>query len=364
MRVAIDGTPLLGSRTGVGEFVAGALAALAARGDVELSAYALSGRGGGALATQLPTTVSRVGGVLPAAPLLAAWAAFGRPSIDRRLGRPDVVHGTNFVVPPCRSGGGAVVTVHDLTPVRFPDLASRRTRLFPTLIRRAIAAGAIVHTPSKFVAAEVVDLLGADPARVVAVAHGVPDLPVGPATSAPPPVDGPYILALGTVEPRKNLVALVRAFDQVAGDHPGLQLVIAGADGWEVQPVEEAIVRARHTRSIVRLGYVQPATRSALMAGATVYAYPSAYEGFGLPPLEAMASGVPVVASTAGALPEVLGDAAFLVDVADLAGALSRVVDDDELRARLVARGRDRVAGLSWDRCAAGLAAIYRDAAG
>jgi glycosyltransferase involved in cell wall biosynthesis len=257
-----------------------------------------------------------------------------------------------------------VVTVHDLTPVRFPDLASRLTRRFPALMRRAIAAGAFIHPPSAFVAAEVVDLLGADPARVVAVPHGVPDLRAEPPALGPPQIDGPYILALGTVEPRKNLVALVRAFDQVAGDHPGLRLVIAGADGWGVQPVEEAIVRASHTRSIVRLDYVPPANRAALLAGATVYAYPSTYEGFGFPPLEAMASGVPVVASTAGALPEVLGDAALLVDVADLAGALARVLDDDGLRARLVADGTDRVAELSWERCAAGLAGIYRDAAG
>jgi glycosyltransferase involved in cell wall biosynthesis len=296
---------------------------------------------------------------LPAGALLALWSRLGRPSLDRLLGRPDVVHGTNFVVPPTRRG--AVVTVHDLTPVRYPDLASARTRLFPALVRRAVAAGALVHTPSAFVAGEVIDLLGVPGERVRAVHHGVPPVAVGGGRSM---VDGPYVLALGTVEPRKNLVGLVHAFDEVAGELADLRLVIAGADGWGVRAVDDAIVRARHTRRIVRIGYVPAAERWALLVHATVFAYPSVYEGFGFPPLEAMAAGVPVVASPAGALPEVLGDAALLAGPDELAGALVTGVTDEAVRDRLVAAGHRRVAGYSWERCAAGLADIYADAAG
>lgn len=359
MHLAIDGTPLLGARTGVAAFVEGAVAALAHTRGLELAAFALSGRNGRRLEDHLPPNVRAIQRTLPALPLLEAWARLGRPALERWLGDPDVVHGTNFAVPP-RRRRGAVVTVHDLTPVRFPDLASRRTRLFPDLIRRAMEQGALVHTPSAFVASEVVDLLDGDPDRVSAVAHGVPAVN---GDGGPPPIEGPYILALGTVEPRKNLIALVRAFDELAGPLPEVRLVIAGADGWAAQAVDEAIVRARHTRRIVRIGYVSPAQRAGLLHHASVYAYPSVYEGFGLPPLEAMACGVPVVASTAGALPEVLGDAALLVPVGELATALTTALTDDAERARLVERGRQRAASYSWDRCAAGLMDLYLRAA-
>ncbi len=142
-----------------------------------------------------------------------------------------------------------------------------------------------------------------------------------------------------------------------------MSLVVAGPDGWGVDDFDRAVARATHGARIVRLGWVGPDQRAALLRGATALAYPSRYEGFGLPPLEAMAAGVPVVATDAGALPEVLGDAADLVPVgADLApaaradalaAALVRVLDDDEHRARLVTAGRDRAAAYSWDTTAA-----------
>ena len=359
MHVAIDATPLLGQRTGVGAFVAGVLPELAARDDVDIAAYALSLRGGRDLPAELPAGVDSIPAPLPASALLRLWSCTDHPGLDRPLGRPDVVHGTNFVVPP--TAGAAVVTVHDLTPVRFPDLATAATRRYPAVIRRAIRRGAFVHTPSRFVADEVGDHLGAAPERVRSIAHGLPPLPSP--VSGRSPVDGPYVLALGTVEPRKNLVALVRAFDELAPSHPDLRLVVAGPDGWASQVVEEAIVRSPHTMRIDRIGYVPPEERTALLLGARVYAYPSVYEGFGLPPLEAMACGVPVVAAPAGALPEVLGDAALLTGPDGLADALARALDDESLRATLIERGRARVASLSWDRCAAELTDLYRAAA-
>jgi alpha-1,3-rhamnosyl/mannosyltransferase len=141
--------------------------------------------------------------------------------------------------------------------------------------------------------------------------------------------------------------------------------VIAGPDGWGAEALTAAIGAARHHDRIARTGYVEGPVRLGLLAGAEVFAFPSIYEGFGLPPLEAMAVGVPVVATAAGAVPEICGDAALTVPVGDedaLATALAAALDEDACRAALIARGRSRVVTFTWDRCADGLTGLYRDA--
>jgi glycosyltransferase involved in cell wall biosynthesis len=370
LRVALDATPLLGTPTGVGVFCLGALRALGARRDLDVRAFAVSWRRREGIRSLVPPNVTATQRPMPARPLHALWARYQQPSIERFIGRVDVVHGTNFVVPPTGSAG-AVVSVHDLTPLHHPELCNQATLAYPGLIRQALRRAAWVQTDSAFVAAEVIEAFDADPARVRVVMPGIPPLPsVTPDAVASvlasllPPGTTRYILAIGTAEPRKDLPGLVRAFDRLAARHHDLALVLAGPPGWGEAALSVAIEQARAGKRVIRTGWLEPPALAGLLRGATVLAFPSLYEGFGFPPLEAMASGVPVVATAAGSLPEVLGDGAVLVEVGDhdgLVEALDHVLDDPLWRAQLITAGTARAASFSWERCGDGLAQLYHD---
>lgn len=366
LRVAIDATPLLGARTGIGVFTHQILGHLPHHG-IDAVAYATSWRGRGELATQVPDGVEVLTRPQAARPLRMAWSRFDTPPIEWWTGPIDVVHGPNYVVPPTRSAG-AVVTIHDLTFHRHPEMSTRDTLEYPRLIRRALRRGAWVHTESQFVADEIIAEYDIDPDRVVVVPLGV---------SEPPPADpargrelagaDTYIVALGTVEPRKDLPLLVGAFEQVVADRVGpgddLRLVIAGPDGWGAEALAKRIERSSQRDRIVRLGWVSDHDRSALLRGASVLAFPSVYEGFGFPPLEAMSVGTPVVTTAVGSLPEVVGNAALMVPPGDaeaLAEALATALGIDDVRKRLSIEGPAQAARFTWEACAAGLADLYR----
>ncbi len=179
-----------------------------------------------------------------------------------------------------------------------------------------------------------------------------------------------YVLAIGTVEPRKDYPALVRAFDHVIGQSRqelgDVALVIAGDELWGKPDLESAIETLRRPDRIVRLGYVEATRLARLLRSASAVAYPSVYEGFGFVPLEAMAAGVPVVSTAAGAIPEVTGDAALLVPPGNedaLSAALAAVLTSESVQSDLIARGRRQAEKFSWASCAAGLADLYAEVA-
>jgi glycosyltransferase involved in cell wall biosynthesis len=372
LRVALDATPLLGVPTGVGVFCEGALAALAQRPALVVRAFAVSWRRRSLIDQRVPSGVSTRQRPMPARPLHRLWGRRNVPPVEWFIGGVDVVHGTNFVVPPTRDAA-AVVSVHDLTPLHHPELCDAATLAYPRLIRRALRRGAWVHADSAFVAAEVVDAFEADPDRVRAVSPGVPDLPVIDAAQAEdalrrllPPGTGRYCLAVGTAEPRKDLPGLVRAFDTVARRHPDVSLVLAGPPGWGEEKLEAALAASSSRSRVVRTGWVEALDLAALLGRAAVLAYPSLYEGFGFPPLQAMRAHVPVVATRAGSLPEVLGDGALMVEPGDhdaLAEALDTCLSDPRTAEALVTAGAAWSARFSWQRCGDGLEALYRDAA-
>jgi len=348
VRVALDVTPRFGARTGIGRFVDELTAALARNEtDIDLRGYVLSRRApSDDDITRLP---------LPAGVALRWWSWSGWPRFDAVLGRPDLVHGTNFVAPPSRAV--TVLTVHDCFLFRHPEQCRPAVRALAGPVRRAVARGAWVHAVSEFTGREVRELLRTD--RVFVIPSGVTAM--APAGPMPHGVPQPFALTVATHEPRKRLLALARTFAADVAPATGATLVIVGGEGPDT-PALRAL--AATTPSIRLLGYVDEPTRAALLARAAVYVQASAYEGFGLPILEAMHAGTPVVAVAADAVAEVSGDAARLAPVGD-DGALAKEIitvltGDGAVRESLRARGMARAAEFSWDACARDMAACYR----
>lgn len=363
LTVALDALPLAGSPTGVGMSCDQLIRSLAARSDIQVSAFAVARRARD-VANRLPAGVALRALPIPTRVAHAAWRHGGVPSAELVAGPASVVHGTNFVVPPARRAA-TVVTVNDATPWKYPELCAPASLAYPALVRNAVRRGAFVHTASHFVAGELSELIGVRLEAIRVIAYGPPVEAEVSMGTPPTALRAPYILAIGTVEPRKDYPRLVAAFAELAGGQADLRLVIAGAEGWGSTALDAAVVAAGCADRIVRLGYVADSVRAGLLKGAAVLAYPSVYEGFGFPPLQAMAAGVPVVATAGGAVPEIVGDGALVVPVGDtaaLAAGLAQVLSDDELRSDLVARGRDHVGLYSWAATAEAMVALYKDA--
>lgn len=302
--------------------------------------------------------------------LYPSWDLFGRPALRPPLADTAVVHATNpAAVPPVGDGQQLVVTVHDLAFERFPDLFPREWRwLYRAGLRAAVKRADAVLVPSQRTAD---DLLASTsiPAARVYVTPLAPSL----ATTALDPVEAlerlgitrPYILSVGTLEPRKNLVRLVRAYRQVAPD-VAHQLVLAGPAGWHADELEAELSRVG-PGTIVRTGHLSGEDLDALYRGADVFAYPSLYEGFGLPVVEAMARGVPTLTSDTSSLPEVAGDAALLVDptdVSEIADGLARLLSDRTYAEDLRQRGLQRAATFTWAATARATLDVYRQLTG
>ena len=334
MRIVIDVAPLSHPRTGVGNYIRGSLRGLAQAGARDVVAFAPSSRAGRrAIEESLDgVDAERRLPVLPAAHALrTAWSRLGTPPLESVLGSFDVFHFSDWMYPPQRAGVRSTM-IHDLVPLHFPDWVHRRTvRMHGAKYRHAAQACDVVIVNSRFTAADVVETLGIDRDRVHVAYPGV-DPAFAPDGAR---AEGEYLLAVGTLEPRKNLVSAIEVAQRL-----GIELRVVGARGW-------GGVEARG-RGVTWLGYPADHELPALYRGAAAFVYPSRFEGFGIPVLEAMACGTPCVVSSHPSLDEAAGEAAVRADPDDVdatAAAIERARDE---RDRVVPLGLEHARQFTW----------------
>jgi glycosyltransferase involved in cell wall biosynthesis len=337
------------------------------RADVVL----FTGRDGEALPPSVPTHRSAV--PLASRGVRIPYEQLGLPLAGRRLGL-DVFHFCDQAASAFAPAARTVVTVHDLAMARLPEtFGRRRARYKAVMTRLAVSRAVLAIADSAATKDDLVALLGADPATVRVVPLGVEPrfAAAGEADAADAAtalgLAAPYLLYVGRLEPRKNLPVLVDAYAAARRRHGvTASLVLAGSPGWLDEDLPGRAAAAGVGEHVRLIGHVADRLLPGLLHGAVAVAYPSRYEGFGLPVLEAMAAGSPVVTSTVSSLPEVAGDATLLVDPDDtdgLAEALGRLAGDEALRARLSSAGRARAATFTWERTAAETVAVYLEAA-
>jgi glycosyltransferase involved in cell wall biosynthesis len=359
MRIAFDVSPLSHRRTGIGNYLRGSLAGLVeaagASGERhEIVAFAPTSVRG---LRAIPRALAGIDVRLRLVPfpwshrVRMAWSRRGRPPLERFLGPVDVLHFSDWMYPPQRDGVRAT-TIHDLVPLRFPEWTTERTReMHGEKYANTARTCDVVFANSAYTAADVVERLGvpAERVRVAPPGLGAGFEPAGPRAS----LGRPYVLGLATLEPRKNLPRLVEAGALLPD---GLTLALAGGEGWGDQPGLDG-------PGVRRLGYVPDEEVPRLLRGAQAFVYPSLFEGFGMPVVEAMACGTPVVASSHPSLDEACGDAAVRVDPEEPEAIAAGVAEAVARREELVPRGLEHARRFTWRAVGETFLRGYREAA-
>lgn len=356
MRVLLDVSAVPARPVGAGNYTVALASGLSGRSDIDLHLLTRAG------------DESRWSGLAPAAtlhgsaptrrPARLVWEQTRAAALATAV-RPDVWHGPHYTMP-LRGAGPCVVTIHDLTFFDHPEWHERSKVLyFRRMIRAAARRAALLICVSEYTADRLRAI--ADPrVPIVVVPHGVDHdrfTPSGDAATdlaalAVHGIEPPYIAFASTIEPRKNVPTLVRAFARLARSRPDLRLVLAGSDGWGAGAAREAIAASGVATHVIRPGYLDAGTIAAFFRRAAMVVYPSFEEGFGLPALEGLACGAPVVTTMGSALAEVVGSAAILAPPEDeqaLTEAMARVLDEPGLAERLRADGPVHAAEFTWE---------------
>ncbi len=371
MRIGIDYTAAVHQRAGIGRYARGLVRALAQL-DRENEYLLLVAGGPKEESTFPPNFKPRY---LPLSPHWATtlWQRLRVPlPADLFTGPLDLFHSPDYVLPPLR-GGKRVLTIHDLSFLRYPEGADPRLRWYlPKAVPRSIAQADLVLADSRNTGNDLTELLGVESSSVEVLYPGVEERfhPLDEGSLVPLKarysLGFPFILTVGTLEPRKNHVGLLQAYSLLKGRYPH-RLVIAGGKGWLYEPIFQEVERLSLEERVIFLGYVPEGDLPALYNLADLFVFPSFYEGFGLPSLEAMACGTPVVTSNTSSLPEVVGDGALLVspqEVEALTDAMERALGDPSLRKELRSKGLERAKRFRWDEAAKQLLAIYKRVGG
>ena len=356
MRVVVDVTPLSRPRTGIGNYLRGLLGGLVDAGDFEIVAFGpVSQRGKSSVEEALAgLQIERRLLVLPGAHVWrTAWSRLGRIPVERLTGPLDIFHFSDWMYPPQRSGLRAT-TIYDLVPLRFPDWVTRRTRSMHTAkYRNAARTCDLIVCISRYTADDVAKRLGVTSERL-SVAH--PGLNHRFSPDGPAPLESaPYILSVATLEPRKNLAAVVQAFSLLRERRPDLSLLVAG-------PPSGGAHGEFQGKGVKLLGFVADDELAALYRGAAAFVYASRLEGFGMPVIEALASGTPVVAAAHPSLDEACGEAALRVDPEDtgaFAETLERALDE---RDTFRAPGLEHARRFTWEATGRAVVEAYRRA--
>jgi glycosyltransferase involved in cell wall biosynthesis len=341
VRIAVDVSPLSHPRTGIGNYIRGSLAGMteAAAGSHELVAFAptsLKGPGKIRAALDGVAVPARLWPLPASHAFRTAWSRLGHPAAERLLGSIDALLYTDWMYPPQRGGLRSTV-IHDLVPLHHPELVTARTRSMHTRkYENAARTCDVVFTNSRYTADDVAATLGIADDKLVVARPGLEPWHVADGDGWK--LGRPYVLGIGTLEPRKNLTRLVEAWRLLRDD---LALVLAGGEGWGSQ-------EGLDDPGITKLGYVPDDDVGRLYRGAAVYVYPSLFEGFGMPVVEAMACGTPVVASSHPSLDEACGDAAVRVDPLDTAAIAAGIREALDHRDELVVAGLEHARRFSW----------------
>jgi glycosyltransferase involved in cell wall biosynthesis len=300
------------------------------------------------------------------------WHRLRTPiTIERWTGSVKLLHAPDFTLPPTRHGTRTILTVHDLSFVREPDTFTGSLRAYlNSVVPRSIQRADLILADSEATRQDIIDIYHTPEAKIRVLYSGVDDhfYPVHDLTVLSQMREkyrigsGPYILSVGTVQPRKNYARLIEAFHRL--NMPDMKLIIAGGKGWLDAPLYTRVAELHLQDRVQFLGFTPDEDLPALYSAARMFAYPALYEGFGLPPLEAMACGVPVLASNRSSLPEVVGTAAVIVEPLDIdaiVNGLRQILEDNSLRKILINRSQLQVQKFNWQNAARKLRETYEE---